>query len=93
MRGLALILLLAPVLAWADNAEEFGALDLNRDGKVSIAEAAGHGDVVVRFDRADRNRDGRLTLAEYDRLKKLKVRPPRTRSAAVGGTRPAKKKQ
>ena len=92
MRAPALVLFV-PLLAFADNAQEFGSLDLNRDGKVSIAEAAGHGDVVVRFDRADRNRDRRLTLAEYDRLKKPKVRPPRTRSAAVGGTRPAKKKQ
>ena len=91
MRGLALVFLI-PLVAFANNADEFGALDLNRDGKVSLAEAAGHGDVVVRFDRADRNRDGRLTLAEYDRLKKLKIRPPRTRSAAVGGTRPAKKR-
>jgi hypothetical protein len=92
MRGLALVLFI-PLLAFANNADEFGALDLNRDGRVSLAEAAGHGDVVVRFDRADRNRDGKLTLAEYDRLKKLKIRPPRERSAATGGTRPAKKKQ
>ena len=76
MRALALVLFV-PLLAFADNAQEFGSLDLNRDGKVSIAEAAGYGEVVVRFDRADRNRDGRLTLAEYDRL--------RPKATAVGG--------
>lgn len=46
-------------------------LDLNGDGRVSLAEAAGHADIVVRFERADRNRDGKLTQAEFDRLEKL----------------------
>jgi hypothetical protein len=61
--------------------EEFRALDLNGDGYVSAAEAAGFRDVVIRFDRADRNRDGKLSRAEYARLKSMK--PP---SSAVGGT-------
>lgn len=76
MRKIAgLLLLVLPGFAFADSPhqEEFTALDLNRDGKVSIAEAAGHAAVVVRFDRADRNRDGRLTMAEFSRLKKLKI--------------------
>ena len=91
MRVLALALFF-PLVTLANNSDEFNELDLNRDGRVSLAEAAGHGEVVVRFDRADRNRDGRLTLAEYDRLKTLKIRPPRPpRSAAVGGTRPPRK--
>lgn len=60
-------------LSQADHREEFTALDLNGDGKVSLAEAAGHAAIVVRFDRADRNRDGKLTMAEFNRLKKLRI--------------------
>jgi Ca2+-binding EF-hand superfamily protein len=68
--------------------EEFRALDLNGDGYVSAAEAAGYRDIVTRFDKADRNRDGRLSRAEYARLKQLKAP-----SSAAGGTakRSAKK--
>jgi hypothetical protein len=56
------------------------SLDLNGDGLISLAEAAGHGDVVTRFERADRNKDGKLTKVELDRLAKLpppKARKPR----------------
>ena len=61
--------------------EEFRALDLNGDGFVSSAEAAGFRDIVTRFDRADRNRDGKLSRAEFARLKSMK--PP---TSAAGGT-------
>jgi len=47
------------------------SLDLNGDGKLSLAEAAGYGEIVTRFNRADRNKDGRLTQAEFERLAKL----------------------
>ena len=69
------LLLVFPGLAFSqsDNQEEFTALDLNGDGKVSLAEAAGYAAIVVRFDRADRNRDGKLTMAEFNRLKKLRI--------------------
>jgi hypothetical protein len=50
--------------------DRFDVLDLDGDGRISLAEAAGHADVVVHFDRADRNRDGKLTLAEYQNLGK-----------------------
>ena len=50
-------------------------LDLNGDGALSLAEAAGYAEVVTRFDRADRNRDGKLVPAEFDRL--AKARPPK----------------
>ena len=56
----------------------FDALDINEDGKLSLAEAAGYSDIVTRFERADRNKDGRLTKAEFERLAKLppaKARP------------------
>src|SRR6185503_8512271 len=74
-----------------DHDFEFRALDLNGDGQVSLAEAAGNFEVVTRFERADRNRDGKLTRAEFERLKKLKTRvagakKDKDRSAATGGT-------
>ena len=55
----------------------FDGLDVNGDGKLSLAEAAGYGDIVTRFHRVDRNKDGRLTKAEFDRLAKLP--PPKER--------------
>ncbi len=53
------------------NAGTLTALDLNGDGRISLAEAAGHPEIVTRFDRADRNRDGKLTQSEFARLEKL----------------------
>lgn len=47
------------------------ALDLNGDGRLSLAEAAGYAEIVTRFDRADRNKDGKLTQTEFARLAKL----------------------
>jgi hypothetical protein len=46
----------------------FRELDLDGDGHVSKAEAAGYEEVVLGFDRADRNKDGKLTPAEFKRL-------------------------
>ena len=60
----------------------FEGLDLNRDGRISLAEAAGHNDVVVRFERADRNRDGRLTKTEFARVEKLP--PPKAADKGNG---------
>jgi EF hand len=59
--------------------DSFGSLDLNRDGRVSLAEAAGYGDIMTRFVRADRNKDGKLTKAEFDRLAKLPPPKPRAK--------------
>jgi len=74
-KAAAAVLLLLPgmVFSQSDNQEEFTALDLDGDRKVSLAEAAGYAAIVVRFDRADRNRDGKLTMAEFNRLKKLRI--------------------
>lgn len=46
----------------------FRALDLDGDGRVSKAEAAGFADVVNGFDRADRSHDGRLSQTEFRAL-------------------------
>jgi hypothetical protein len=56
--------------------QRFKALDIDGDGSISKAEAAGNADIVKDFDRADRDRDGKLSRAEY---------------GTVGKPRPAKK--
>lgn len=48
----------------------FKSFDIDGDGMVSKAEAAGHAELVEGFDRADRNHDGKLSRAEYDQLGK-----------------------
>lgn len=90
-KALCLIVFMLPCSALAETAaaeisrhqmeEEFRALDLNGDGYVSSAEAAGFRDIVTRFDKADRNRDGKLSRAEFARLKSMKAA-----SSATGGT-------
>jgi hypothetical protein len=54
-----------------DKSKSLRSLDLDRDGQLSLAEAAGHGEIVQRFHRADSDRDGKLTQREFDRLAKL----------------------
>jgi hypothetical protein len=76
MRFACLLLFLLASTAFADDAASvrFIILDLDGDGYVSLAEAAGIGDVVERFDRADADRDGRLSSREFDRLDRLRTR-------------------
>jgi hypothetical protein len=99
MRLLVLLLGLAGVAHAEDGGSidrYFDTLDLNGDGYVSLAEAAGHEIVVKRFDRADRNKDGKLSRKEFANLAKVKERVARKKgeepSAAVGGSAPKKQK-
>jgi hypothetical protein len=78
-----------PAAAASGATEAFpGALDLDGDGQVSKAEAAGHADVTLGFDRADRNRNGRVSTAEWQRYEKWQARRAKAReSASAGATR------
>jgi hypothetical protein len=62
----------APSAATAALREErdkaFKALDLDGDGAISKAEAAGNAQLITRFERHDRNRDGKLSRKEYESL-------------------------
>jgi hypothetical protein len=59
----------------------FKKLDLDGDGSVSKAEAAGNEKLMNGFDEADKDRDGKLTRAEYDNLGK----PSTAKAKAKGG--------
>jgi len=95
-----LILLLCATAARADKESierYFQALDLDGDGYVSLAEAAGDPIIVKRFDKGDRNRDGKLSDKEFARLPKVKVRVAKAKkdekevSAAAGGSASSEK--
>ena len=93
--------LVKPATAAAAPAEAFpGALDVDGDGQVSKAEAAGHAEVTLGFDRADRNRNGKVSTAEWQRYEKWQAARTKARearlarakankeSASSGATRP-----
>lgn len=69
-----------------DKSKSLRSLDLDGDGQLSLAEVAGHGEIVQRFHRADRDRDGKLTQREFDRLAKL---PP----SKAGKKKPVRRPQ
>ena len=77
----------------------FKSLDINGDGSVSKAEAAGNASVTLGFDQADRNKDGKLSWTEYDSIEKTAARKAarlarnKGGSASAGGTKAKKKKK
>lgn len=84
MRLALLLLVFAASAASAQvGSVRFRILDLDGDGYLSLAEAAGIGDVVERFDRADADRDGSLSAREFDRLDRVRVRGAATQRHRV----------
>ncbi len=83
MKRIPVLLLFFAASAFAD----FSHLDIDGDGRISKAEAAGNADIMAIFDRADRDRDGRLTQGEIDGYeKRLRAKAARAASASAGGT-------
>jgi hypothetical protein len=77
----------------------FRQLDIDGDGFVSKAEAAGNAPATLGFDRADRNRDGKLSFAEYDSIGKprpaknsAQSKQAKTQGSASAGATKAKQK-
>jgi hypothetical protein len=67
-----------------ENEAAFRKFDLDGDGLVSKAEAAGNYDLIMFFDRSDRSKDGKLSRLEYDRLTKaVEAKKAKTRTAAA----------
>ena len=60
----------------------FKKLDLDGDGSVSKAEAAGNEKLMNGFDEADRDRDGKLSRAEYDNLGSPSAAKAKAKNAA-----------
>jgi EF hand domain-containing protein len=56
----------------AGQSGSFDALDANKDGRISMPEAAADPKLVENFSSADKNGDGYLDNAEYDQ----RVKPP-----------------
>ena len=89
-------------VAASDKEALFQSLDINGDGLVSKAEAAGNAPVTLGFDRADRNKDGKLSRAEYDSIGKPPVKTAKAGKArqarnpdgspSAGGTKAKEKK-
>lgn len=56
----------------AGQSGSFDALDANKDGRISMPEAAADPKLVENFSSADKNGDGYLDNAEFDQ----RVKPP-----------------
>lgn len=69
-RGFILALLVAVPLAAAQQAtsKSFRDLDVDNDGRISLAEAEKDADVSRAFLSADVNKDGYLSREEFGRL-------------------------
>ena len=52
----------------ADKDQAFKRLDMDGDGSISKAEAAGNAKLMTGFDAADKDHDGKLSRAEFDSM-------------------------
>jgi hypothetical protein len=57
--------------------------DIDGDGQISRAEAAGNAELTQAFDRADRNRNGRVSSAEWQRYEKWREKRDKAREARL----------
>ena len=48
----------------------FEALDVDKDGVITVIESKADRNVAARFSTADKNQDGYLTRAEFDAIPK-----------------------
>ncbi len=54
-----------PVIAQAEPADRFAALDKNSDGYLSVAEAGEEYGLLDKFSALDKDADGQLSKAEW----------------------------
>jgi hypothetical protein len=86
------LILLACLIATTAYGIDIAKVDIDGDGRISKAEAAGNAELMDLFDRADRDRDGRLTSAEIEaHEKRMKARAAKAASASAGGSKPKAK--
>jgi hypothetical protein len=64
----------------ASKEQEFKRLDMDGDGSISKAEAAGNAKLMNAFDRADKDRDGKLSRAEYDAIGKPEAKTAKAKT-------------
>jgi hypothetical protein len=68
----------------------FKKLDLDGDGSISKAEAAGNEKLMNGFDDADKDRDGKLSRSEYEHLGSPSAAKAKAKSAKVKAQAKAK---
>lgn len=57
-------------IAAAQRSASFEALDVDKDGLITVIESKADKQVAAHFSTADKNQDGYLTRAEFDAIPK-----------------------
>jgi Ca2+-binding EF-hand superfamily protein len=57
-------------IAAAQRSASFEALDVDKDGLITVIESKADKQVAAHFSTADKNQDGYLTKAEFDAIPK-----------------------
>jgi hypothetical protein len=65
----------------------FKLADIDGDGAISKAEAAGNEKLVKGFDRADKDRDGKLSREEYESIYRANAKSTAAKSTAQAAAR------